>query len=172
MLLFANLLLVYRLFYFFATIMGNDSGKFNASTVAGYTHLDLIKHRTCESKESAADVLTTRSSKALSLVRSGFDKKFGTNCATDSDELLNVTPSQAKMLLFHTNPSTPAPARTSTTRLQFTPCDDGPKLVIPSPDRQGCDEPPSPFEAYKSVTDQPLRRIRPHEIVINQCIMT
>eukprot|EP00978_Attheya_sp_CCMP212_P020537 scaffold58933_cov39-Attheya_sp.AAC.1 len=75
--------------------MGNTSGQFDASTVAVYTRLDLIKRRTYDSKKTAAEVLATRSAKALSLVRSGFDKKFGAKRATPSDELLHVTTSRS-----------------------------------------------------------------------------
>jgi hypothetical protein len=137
--------------------MGNLNGKFDASTVAAYTRVDLIKRRSYESKKTATEVLTTQSAKALSFMRSGFDKKFGSNRSTDSDALLHASPSPD-------NPSTPAPNRSST-RLQFTPCDDGPILATPSPDKNRHDECLSPFEAYKSVTDQPLRRMLPHEIV-------
>eukprot|EP00978_Attheya_sp_CCMP212_P027467 scaffold91992_cov28-Attheya_sp.AAC.1 len=89
--------------------MGNTTGKFDASTVAVYTHLDLIKRRTYdESKKTAAEGLITRSSKALSFIRSGFDKKFGAKRATTSDDLLHATTSSSDP------PCTPASARTST----------------------------------------------------------
>eukprot|EP00978_Attheya_sp_CCMP212_P035426 scaffold154198_cov58-Attheya_sp.AAC.2 len=66
--------------------MGNTNGKFDvSSTVVVYTRLDLIKRRTYESKKTAPEGLTTRSSKALSFTRSGFDKKFGAKRATNSD---------------------------------------------------------------------------------------
>eukprot|EP00978_Attheya_sp_CCMP212_P011751 scaffold29181_cov54-Attheya_sp.AAC.3 len=55
--------------------------------------------------------------------------------------------------------STPAPNQSST-RLQFTPCDDhGPNIKNPSPDKHGFDECMSPFEGYKLVMDQPLHRM-------------
>eukprot|EP00978_Attheya_sp_CCMP212_P008267 scaffold19359_cov26-Attheya_sp.AAC.1 len=139
--------------------MGNANGKFDATTVSLYNRLDLIQQRTFESKKTAAKVLTNRSSKALFLVKSGFDKKFRTKRDTSSDGLSHVRSPDTDI------PSTPAPNRTST-RLQFTPYSDStPKLATPSPDKQGCEEPPNPLEAYKSVTTQPLRRMLPHEIV-------
>eukprot|EP00978_Attheya_sp_CCMP212_P004677 scaffold10223_cov57-Attheya_sp.AAC.1 len=118
--------------------MGNTNGQFDASTVAVYTRLDLIKWHTYDSKKTAAEVLATRSAKALSLVRSSFGKKFDTKQATPSDELLHVMTSRSDP------PCTPA---------------------TPSPDKQGCDDPPSMFEAYKSVTTQSLCQMLPHEIV-------
>eukprot|EP00978_Attheya_sp_CCMP212_P042053 scaffold250265_cov68-Attheya_sp.AAC.1 len=96
--------------------MGNLNGKFDASTVAAYTRVDLIKSRSYESKKTATEVLTNRSAKALSFVKSGFDKKFGSKRGADADAVFNELPSQDI-------PSTPAPNRFST-RLQFTPCDD------------------------------------------------
>eukprot|EP00978_Attheya_sp_CCMP212_P017090 scaffold45382_cov59-Attheya_sp.AAC.1 len=126
--------------------MGNANGKFDAKT------------RTFESKKTAAKVLTNRSAKALFLVKSGFDKKFRTKRDTSSDGLSHVRSPDTDL------PSTPAPNRTST-RLQFTPYSDTPKLATPSPDKQGCEEPPNPLEAYKSITTQPLHRMLPHEIV-------
>eukprot|EP00978_Attheya_sp_CCMP212_P032692 scaffold128824_cov60-Attheya_sp.AAC.1 len=133
--------------------MGNANGKFDATTVSY-----LIQQRTFESKKTAAKVLTNRSAKALFLVKSGFDKKFRTKRDTSSDGLLHVRSPDTDL------PSTPAPNRTST-RLQLTPYLDTPKLATPSPDKQGCEEPPNPLEAYKSVTTQPLCCMLPHEIV-------
>jgi hypothetical protein len=57
--------------------MSNLNGKFDASTVKAYTRINLIKRDSYESKKSATNVLTKRSAKALSLVKSGFDKRFG-----------------------------------------------------------------------------------------------
>eukprot|EP00978_Attheya_sp_CCMP212_P008569 scaffold20148_cov59-Attheya_sp.AAC.1 len=49
--------------------MGNLNGKFDASTVAAYTRVDLIKCRSYESKKTATEVLTNRSAKAPVLIK-------------------------------------------------------------------------------------------------------
>ena len=157
----ATVFICFRIRQFAIDIMGNANGKFDATTVSVYNRLDLIKQHSYDSKKTAAVILTTRSAKALALVRSGFDKKFGTKRKRDdsSDELLSVITPTTDV------PSTPLSTRTSM-RLQFTPCagDATPKLATPSPDKQGCEAPPDPLEAYKSVTSQPMRRMLPHEI--------
>ena len=140
--------------------MGNINGKFDASTVKAYTRVDLIKRDSYESKKSATEVLTKRSAKALSLVKSGFDKRFGSKKKNEPDTSLSDSLSQDLL-------STPAPKRSSA-RLQFTstPCDNGPNFATPSPDKEERIECMlSPFESYPSVTDQPLRRMLPHEMI-------
>eukprot|EP00978_Attheya_sp_CCMP212_P000820 scaffold1711_cov60-Attheya_sp.AAC.8 len=139
--------------------MGNANVKFDATTpVLLYNRLDLIQQLTYKSKKTAAKVLTNRSAKALFLVKSSFDKKFRTKRDTSSDGLSHVRSPTTDL------PSPPAPNRTSMW-LQFTPYADTPKLAAPSADKQGCEEPPNPLEAYKYVTTQPLRRMLTHEIV-------
>jgi hypothetical protein len=145
--------------------MGNANGKFDATTVALYNRLDLIQQRTYESKKTAAKVMTNRSAKALHLVKSGFDKKFRHWSDTSSDELSGASKTVSNHLPNTDVPLTPARTNRTSTRLQFTPRDNSPKIATPSPDKQGCEAPPDPLEAYKSVTTQPLRRMLPHEIV-------
>jgi hypothetical protein len=139
--------------------MGNINGKFDASTVKAYTRVDLIKRDSYESKKTATEILTKRSAKALSLVKSGFDKRFGSKKKNEPDASFSESPSRDCF-------STPAPKRSSA-RLQFTstPCDNGPNLATPSPNKDERFESLSPFETYQSVTDQPLRRMLPHEMV-------
>jgi hypothetical protein len=141
--------------------MGNLNGKFDASTVNAYTRINLIKRDSYESKKSATDVLTKRSAKALSLVKSGFDKRFGSKKKSgesnnDADAFISASP-------FQDGLSTPS-AKRSSARLQFT-SPTSPNLATPSPDKEKHIECLSPFESYPSVTDQPLRRMLPHEIV-------
>jgi hypothetical protein len=126
--------------------MGNVNGKFDASTVKAYTRVDLIRRDSYESKKTATEVLTKRSAKALSLVKSGFDKRFGSKKKNEFHASFSESLSQDLL-------STPAPKRTSA-RLQFTstPCDNSPNLATPSPDKDERIE-CSPFESYPSVTD-------------------
>ena len=76
--------------------MGSLNGKFDASTGKAYTRINLSKLDFYESNKTATEVLTKQST--LSLVKSGFDKRFGSKkkngLNNESNAFISVSPFQ------------------------------------------------------------------------------